>query len=275
VLRTLRTALRNPLFITGLVLALFFTTVALFGRFAAPHDPLETNIGNALAPPSAAYPLGTDDLGRCILSRVITGCGTTLGSAALVEGVIIVTGLVIGSGAGFFGGVFDRLALTVIDILLSFPSIILALVIAALLGPGLPNLMAAMMAVYWVEPARIARSVAKTLREKEFVAASRLSGSGEWRVLFLHVLPHTAPHLAVFGALHIGSVITGISSLSFIGLGVRPPAPEWGAILNEARSYMQVNPLALLLTVTGIILSIGCFQLIGEALRDALNPRRL
>jgi peptide/nickel transport system permease protein len=268
-----RKLLHSPLFTAGAVLALCFMLLALLGSRIAPHDPLKADIHSALAPPSPEYPLGTDDVGRCILSRIIVGCGTTLGAAALVEFLILLAGTIIGSSAGFLGGALDSAIGTVIDILLSFPSIILALAAASLLGPGLPNLMIAMIAVYWVEPARIARSLARTLREKEFIAASRLSGSGEGRILFLHILPHVLPHLVVFGALNIGSIIMGISSLSFIGLGARPPAPEWGAILSEGRSYMQANPRPLLVTITGIALSTACFQFIGEALRDALNPR--
>lgn len=265
--------LHNPLFVAGSALAFFFILAALVGPFLAPHDPAETNIRAVLAPPDKAYPLGTDDLGRCILSRIIAGCRTTLGAALLVEALILLVGTAAGCGAGFLGGGIDGAVVTLIDILLSFPSIILALVIAALLGPGLTNLMIAMAAVYWVEPARIARSVARTLREKEFVTAARASGSGNRRILVLHILPHVLPHILVFGALNIGSIITGISSLSFIGLGARPPAPEWGAILTEGRAYMQINPLTLIVTITGIVLSIACFQLLGEALRDALNPR--
>ncbi|MDR2484238.1 MAG: ABC transporter permease subunit [Treponema sp.] len=265
--------LHSSLFIAAAALAFFFLLAALLGPFLAPHNPVETNIYAVLAPPGGDYPLGTDDLGRCILSRIIYGCRTTLGAALLVEALILVIGTAAGCCAGFLGGVLDGVVVTVIDILLSFPSIILALVIAALLGPGLTNLMIAMTAVYWVEPARIARSVARSLREKEFVTAARASGSGKRRILMLHILPHVLPPILVFGALNTGWIITGISSLSFIGLGVQPPVPEWGAILTEGRAYMQINPLTLMVTILGIVLSIACFQLLGEALRDALNPR--
>jgi peptide/nickel transport system permease protein len=265
--------LHNSLFIAGSFIAVCFLLLVLFSPVLLPNDPLKTDIWNILAPPGKEYPLGTDDLGRCILSRFIAGCRTTLGSALIVETLILLIGTLIGIIAGYSGGVADGIIVTVIDILLAFPSIILALVIASLLGPGLKNLMIAMILVYWVEPARIARSMARTLREKEFIIASRAIGSSNLKIMLLHILPHVLPNMLIFAALNIASIIIGISSMSFIGLGVKPPAPEWGAILTEARAYMQINPLMLILTIAGIILSIACFQFIGESLRDALNPR--
>jgi ABC-type dipeptide/oligopeptide/nickel transport system permease subunit len=265
--------LYNPLFIIGSVIAVGFMLIILFSPVLTPHNPLETDILNTLAPPSDKYPFGTDDLGRCILSRFIAGCRTTLGSALIVETAILLLGIIIGSIAGYFGGIADSITVIAIDILLAFPSIILALVIASLLGAGLKNLMIAMILVYWVEPARIARSMAQTLREKEFIIASRAVGSGGFKIMLIHILPHILPNMLIFGTLNIASIIIGISSLSFIGFGVKPPYPEWGSILTEARAYMQINPLMLILTIAGIILSTACFQCIGEALRDALNPR--
>lgn len=264
----------NPLFIAGMILALFFAGVSLTGHWFIPHDPLKTDIGNTLAPPGGDYPLGTDTLGRCVFSRLVAGSRITLGAALTTEILILTIGIFAGVTAGYFGGLADAVLLTVIDILLAFPSIILALVIAGRRGAGLDNLILAFIAVYWVEPARIARSLARSAREKEFVLSSRAVGSGSFKIIRLHILPHVLPDMIIYGALNMSSIIIGISSLSFLGLGVKPPAPEWGALLSEGRSYMRENPLMILAAVGCIMLSAACFQFIGEALRDALNPRK-
>jgi peptide/nickel transport system permease protein len=270
----LRKLLANPLFIAGAILVLFFAVLSLGGHWFIPHDPLKTDIWKVLAPPGGDYPLGTDTLGRCIFSRLIAGSRITLGAALTAEFFILTIGVLAGTIAGYFGGIVDALLLTVIDILLAFPSIILALVIAGLLGAGLNNLVLAFIAVDWVEPARIARSLARVVREKEFVVSSRAAGSGAFKIIRLHVLPHVLPDMIIYGTLNMASIIIGISSMSFIGLGVKPPAPEWGALLSEGRSYMRENPLMILAAIGCIMLSAACFQFIGEALRDALNPRK-
>jgi peptide/nickel transport system permease protein len=266
--------LGNPLFVTGSFLALFFVMLSLTGQWFIPHDPLKTDIWNVLAPPGGGYPLGTDNLGRCIFSRLVAGTRLTLGMALIVEALILVIGILAGMAAGYFGGIVDGILLTVIDILLAFPSIILALVIAGLLGAGLTNLVIAFVSVYWVEPARMARNISRSVREKDFILSARASGSGALKIIRLHVLPHIFPNMLIYGTLNISSIIIGISSMSFIGLGVKPPAPEWGALLSEGRAYMRENPLTILSAVGCIMLSAACFQLLGEALRDALNPRK-
>jgi peptide/nickel transport system permease protein len=266
--------LGNPLFVTGSFLALFFVVLSLTGPWFIPHDPLKTDIWNVLAPPGGDYPLGTDNLGRCIFSRLITGTRLTLGTAFIVEAFILTIGILTGMVTGYFGGIVDEILLTVIDILLAFPGIILALVIAGLLGAGLTNLVIAFVSVYWVESARVARNISRSVREKDFILSARASGSGALKIIRLHILPHVFPNMLIHGTLNISSIIIGVSSLSFIGLGVKPPAPEWGALLSEGRAYMRENPLMIVSAVGCIMLSAACFQLLGEALRDALNPRK-
>lgn len=265
---------RNPLFIAGGIFALFFVVLSLAGQWLVPNDPVKTDIWNTLAPPGGDYPLGTDNLGRCILSRLIAGSRITLGTALVIEALVLMTGILTGTAAGYFGGIADEILLIVIDILLAFPSIILALVIAGLLGAGLANLVIAFVSVYWVESARVARNIARSVREKDFILSARASGSGAFKIIRLHILPHVFPNMLIYGTLNISSVIIGISSMSFLGLGVRPPAPEWGALLSEGRAYMRENPLMVLSAVGCIMLSAACFQFLGEALRDALNPRK-
>jgi peptide/nickel transport system permease protein len=266
--------LGNPLFVAGSLLAVFFVMLSLAGRWLIPHDPLKTDIWNVLAPPGGDYPLGTDDLGRCIFSRLIAGSRLTLGTALAVEALILAIGSPAGMAAGYFGGIVDEILLTVIDVLLAFPSIILALVIAGLLGAGLSNLVIAFVSVYWVESARIARNISRSVREKDFILSARASGSGAFKIIRLHILPHVFPNMLIYGTLNISSIIIAVSSMSFIGLGVKPPAPEWGALLSEGRAYMRENPLMILSAIGCIMLSAACFQLLGEALRDALNPRK-
>jgi ABC-type dipeptide/oligopeptide/nickel transport system permease subunit len=268
-----RKALRNPLFATGFIISLLLSAVALFGGVFAPNDPLSVDFNNTLAPPDGTFPLGTDNLGRCVLSRLLCGAGATLGSALIVESFTLTFGLLIGLIAGYFGKAADGVALIVIDTLLAFPSIILALVIAGMLGAGLFNLILAMCAVYWVGHARMARSLTRSVRGQTFVLAAKASGSGNFGIIFRKILPHILPQMIVYSALNASSVIIGISSLSFIGLGVRPPTPEWGASLNEARAYMGSNPQMLIATIVCVLLAVAGFQLISEGLRDVLSVR--
>jgi peptide/nickel transport system permease protein len=264
----------HPLFIAGAVLALLFLLIALFGGRIMPQDPLKTDLSRILISPGRGCPLGTDNLGRCVLSRLIAGCRITLGAALVTETAIFSIGLCLGIVAGYFGGLLDRVLLVLIDTLLAFPSLILALVIAGILGQGLGNLIFAMSAVYWVEYARLARSMTRTIREKTFVLAAIASGSSSGGIILRHILPHVLPGMLVYATLGISHIIIGISSLSFIGLGVRPPFPEWGAMITEARDYMMERPLPLGATAGCIIGSVACFQFLGEAFQDFLNPRQ-
>lgn len=271
--------MRSPLFLTGLALAAVLLFIALFGRFLAPNDPLATDVANILAPPGAAYPLGTDDLGRCVLSRLLAGASATLGSALVVETVIFAVGLTVGTLAGYFGTgragrAADAAVTGVIDILLAFPSIILALVVAGLMGRGLSNLMLAMCAVYWVEHARVARSLARSLRQRDFVRASVAAGSRPLYIITRRVLPHMLPEMLVFAALNMSQVLLGISAMSFIGLGAVPPAPEWGMMVSEARAYMHTNPAMLVGCIVCLLASVACFQCMAEGARDGLSVRK-
>jgi peptide/nickel transport system permease protein len=247
---------------------------AFTAPFFTPHDPLTVSLKNTLYSPSAEYPLGTDELGRCILSRLMAGSRTTLGTAFVVELVILSFGIFAGIYAGFFGGIFDAVVVSIIDIFLAFPSIILALVISGVLGAGLHNLMIAMIFVYWVEHARIARSIVRSLREREFVLSARAMGCTNTRILLRHILPEVIPAMLIFSTLHITHILIAVSSLSFLGLGAKPPAPEWGTLLAEQRSYMRENPAAFIAVLFCLTLSAACFQFTAEKFRDKQNPHR-
>ncbi|GMO35817.1 MAG: dipeptide/oligopeptide/nickel ABC transporter permease/ATP-binding protein [Termitinemataceae bacterium] len=262
--------LHEKLFIFGIIIAIIFLAIVILSPLISPHDPYKTDITKSLRSPSFEYPLGNDEQGRCILSRLIYGTRTTITAALSIEIFILVIGSIAGIAAGYFGGIIDVIVLTLIDVLLSFPSFILALVIAGILGFGISALMIAMIAVYWVEPARIARSLCRTLREKDFILGERALGASDLRIIFYHIAPNLVPSMLVYGALNMSSVIISVSSMSFLGLGVRPPIPEWGNMLTTGRFE---NPLMIIAVIVCIIAVSAAFQMIGESARDVLNPR--
>ncbi|GMO32967.1 MAG: dipeptide/oligopeptide/nickel ABC transporter permease/ATP-binding protein [Termitinemataceae bacterium] len=262
--------LHEKLFIFGSIIAIIFLAIAILSPLISPHDPYKTDITKSLRSPSFEHPLGNDEQGRCILSRLIYGTRTTITTALSIEVFILVLGSIAGIAAGYFGGIIDVIVLTLIDVLLSFPSFILALVIAGILGFGISALMIAMIAVYWVEPARIARSLCRTLREKDFILGERALGASDLRIIFYHIAPNLMPSMLVYGALNMSSVIISVSSMSFLGLGVRPPVPEWGNMLTTGRFE---NPLMIIAVIVCIIAVSAAFQMIGESARDGASPR--
>jgi peptide/nickel transport system permease protein len=267
--------MRNKgLFVRIIMVFAFFLLLSVLGPLFAPHDPYKTNIENILAPPDGVYPLGTDNLGRCVFSRLLTGAGVTLGAAFVVEACVLVIGLFFGVLAGYKGGLIDALVVGLMDILLSFPGIILVMVIAGILGQGLFNVIAAFSLVWWVEDARIARSITRSLREKEFVIAAQVAGSSEVKIIFLHILPFVLSQLLVRASLNVSSLIISISSMSFIGIGVRPPLPEWGSLLSEGRVYMRENSTMMISTIVCIMFSSACFLWLGEFAREKLDPKK-
>jgi len=214
--------------------------------------------------PSHEYPLGTDSIGRCLASRLIIGIRTTLGAALLTGAITFIIGLVIGVAAGMSPAGIDAIFLIVIDAALAFPTLILALVIAGFLGGGLKNLIVGMSLTYWVEQARFARSVTRALIKKDFIRASRVAGASSFAIALRHIVPGILPKMLTIASLNMSGLIIGISSMSFIGLGVRPPLPELGALLLESRSFMQANPLFFTLLVLVLALLTASFQLLAE-----------
>jgi len=260
----------NVLALSLVGLAIF---LALFGELAAPYPPLEMDLTNRLAPPSPHHLFGTDDFGRDLLSRVIAGTRISLQSALLVLSIASAIGFLVGSLAGFLGGWVDEILMRVTDLFLAFPALVLAVAIAATLGPGLTNTMIALTTVYWPWYARLVRSQVLSLREREFILAAVCLGSSTPGLILRHVLPNVQPILITQITLDVGYVILSTAGLSFLGLGAQPPAPEWGATILASRSFMRESwwfptfpGLALVLTVLG-------FNLLGDGLRDYLDPR--
>ena len=265
--RTLRgksSLLRNG----SLLILLSYICMAIFAGALSPHDPLQVDVANRLQPASAEFLLGTDSLGRCVLSRLLHGARNSLLSAAVVLLTTVSVGTVVGLFAGFFGGRCDYLVQRLLEGVMAFPGLILALAIAGVLGPGLENAVLALCLVHWVGYARIVRNMTLSLRERTYVQASRIAGASSLDLLRRHILPEVAPAVLVVATLDYGRIIISIAGLSFLGLGAQPPEPEWGAMLSEGKAYMQVAPQLILwpgAMIAGIVLAL---QLLSETWRQ-------
>ncbi len=264
---------KDKLALVGLIIAILVILVGVFAPYLMPNDPVKVSLDQRLAPPSAAYPLGTDHLGRCLLSRLIFGTRVSLSTAAIALFLIMLISIPVGTIAGYMGGWVDNLLMRLVDILLAFPSLILALVIAGMLGPGLLNVMLAVSSVWWVGYARVIRSLVLSVKEKEYIMAARACGTPEWAIMIRHILPNVLSPVIVLATLDVGKLILSISGLSFLGLGAQPPTPEWGSMLNDGRSYMQVAPQLMVYPGLAIMIVVLAFNLLGDGLRDALDPR--
>ena len=252
--------------------------IALIGIFApviAPNDPYETNIINKFASYSVQYPLGTDQLGRCVLSRMIFGIRPTLGLAALTMAGTIGIGAVLGIIAGYFRGIAEEIIMRIVDVMLSFPSQIMVFAVVALLGVSVQNVIIANVFIKWAWYARMIRTGVMQYRDRNFVQFSRCVGMPERFILFRHLLPSITSDLAVLASLDIGWAIINISTLSFLGLGVQAPTPEWGAMLNEAKEVLTRNPTQMLAPGIAIVALVCCFNLLGDAMRDVLDPKEV
>ena len=257
----------------GAALILFLALIAVFAPYIAPHDPIEINLKERLLAPNMEYPLGTDNLGRCMLSRIIYGARISLQIGIIVVGITSVIGITLGMIAGYYGGVLDELIMRGVDILLVFPGIILALVIAGILGPGLFNVMLALAIVGWTGYARVVRGVVLSVKEKEYVESARALGVGDWYIITRHILPSCVAPIIVIATLGMAYVILAAAALSFLGLGAQPPTPEWGSMLNNGKNFMRTAPHLTIFPGLAIMITILAFNFIGDGLRDALDPR--
>lgn len=271
--RAIRTFVKNRPAVVGLVLIILITLVAIFAPFIAPHDPLDQSVRDRLAPPSWDYPLGRDDKGRDILSRVIFG--TRIALAVGVFSVVLggVLGTLIGVAAGYFGGKVETILMRITDILLAFPDLITGLLVLAVLGPGLEKMILAIGITIAPRFARIAYGPTLAIKEKEFVDAARALGATSSRMLRLHVLPNISGDLMVFASLWTASAIRLEASLSFVGLGVQPPTPTWGQMIREGTLYLSDRPLYSLGPGLALLVTVLAFNLIGDGFRDVLDPK--
>ena len=271
--RAIRTFVNNRPAVVGLVLIILITLVAIFAPFVAPHDPLDQSVRDRLAPPSWDYPLGRDDKGRDILSRVIFGTRIALivGVFSVILGGVL--GTLIGVAAGYFGGKVETILMRVTDILLAFPDLITGLLVLAVLGPGLEKMILAIGLTIAPRFARIAYGPTLAIKEKEFIDAATALGATSGRVLRLHVLPNISGDLLVFASLWTASAIRLEASLSFVGLGVQPPTPTWGQMIREGTLYLADRPLYSLGPGLALLITVLAFNLIGDGFRDVLDPK--
>jgi peptide/nickel transport system permease protein len=257
----------------GLGLVVVFAFIAVAAPLLVPNDPTLPHPGQSLAGASRQFPLGTDNLGRCVLSRLIYGSRLSLGTAAVATALIMSIGVTLGIVSGYYGGFIDSLLMRIVDLLLAFPSLVVALAIAGILGPGMVNAMVGLVSVWWVGYARVVRGVALSVRERPYIEAVRTVGATNGRILRHHMLPNVVPPIIVLATLEMGQLILAIAGLNFLGLGAQPPTPEWGAMLNEGRPFLQTSPQLMIFPGLAISLVVLGFNLLGDGLRDMLDPR--
>jgi peptide/nickel transport system permease protein len=257
-----------------LALSLLLILVAIAAPWLAPHDPTAINLPQRLEPPSAAHWLGTDELGRDVLSRVLYGARISVTVGVTVVAGAGILGLAIGAVAGFVGGWVDLLVnVILINAFLAFPGILLAIAFAAFLGPGLDNVILALVITGWAGYARLARAQALKVKELDYVAASRTMGASPLRILARHVLPNILQPVLVQAMIGMAGAILAESTLSFLGLGVLAPTPSWGAMLNDARGHLFDAPYLVVFPAIGLMWAVMAFNLLGDAVRDWLDPR--
>ena len=272
--RALVLARRNPLAASGIVLIAIFTVFAVFAPWLAPQNPAHIELAARLNSPSAAHWFGTDELGRDIFSRIVVGSRISMLVGSCVVAASLLLGLIAGCLAGYYGGRVDRFFnVVVMNAFLSFPGILLAIAFVAFLGPGLWNLIFALSLGGWVGYARLVRAQVLATREREFVEAARALGASDWRVITRHILPNMIQPVIVQAAIGMAGAILAEATMSFLGLGVPPPVPSWGSMLNDGRAHLFDAPHVVIFPAVTVMLAVLAFNFIGDALRDYLDPR--
>lgn len=265
---------KNKIAIIGFIIIISLAFIALFAPFIAPHDPIEQNLEKRLLPPCREYPMGTDDLGRCLLSRIIYGARVSLQLSVIVVGIITVIGVTLGLISGYYGGIVDEIIMRLVDVVLAFPGIILALAVAGALGPGLFNVMLALAMVGWTGLARVVRGSVLSVKQKEFVESARALGCSDLHIMTRHILPNVMAPVIVLATLDMAFIILAAAGLSFLGLGAQPPTPEWGSMLNNGRAFMRTAPHLTTFPGLAIMVAVLAFNFLGDGLRDVLDPRQ-
>ena len=269
-----RAARYNVLATAGVVMVTVFLICALFAPWIAPYDPAHIELPQRLMAPSLSHWFGTDELGRDILSRIIFGARLSMLVGGCVVAASLTLGLIFGSIAGYYGGITDRfLNVIVMNAFMSFPGILLAIAFVAFLGPGIFNLIFALSIGGWVGYARLVRAQVLAVREREFVEAARALGASDLRIIVRHILPNIIQPVIVQAAIGMAGAILAEATMSFLGLGVPPPAASWGSMLNDARSHLFDSPHLVLFPAAAVMLAVLSFNFIGDGLRDYLDPR--
>lgn len=273
-MRTLKIILRNPGATLGLVGVLAFVVVGIAAPFISPYDPNRQNLRALFRPPSRTHPFGTDQFGRDILSRVFFGARTSLVVATSAIALAMLLGTLTGVSVGYRGGWSDEVIMRMVDVLLTFPDIFLAIIVTAVVPPGLGTTILAIAVYNLPQFVRVARASALGVRENAFVEAARANGAPSAYIVLRHILPNCLAPLVVLATLRTAASILTAAGLSFLGLGVQPPTPEWGTMISEARVYIVSAPWTSLFPGIAIFLTVLSFNLLGDGINDALNPRR-
>ena len=266
---------KNKMALLGLVILCILVLLALFADVIANYDTvvIKQNLGSRLQGPSASHWLGTDEFGRDIFARLIHGARVTLKVGIIAVGISIVCGGTLGALAGYYGGKLDNIIMRIMDIFLAVPSILLAIAIVSALGPSIINLMVAISVSNIPRYARIVRASVLSIRDQEFVEAAKAIGASNARIIFRHIIPNSLAPVIVQGTLGVASAILSTAGLSFIGLGIQPPAPEWGSMLSGGRQYLRYAWWVTTFPGVAIMITILSLNLLGDGLRDALDPR--
>ncbi len=259
------------LFFLSLVAILLLVT--LFADKLAPYDPYAQDLSQSMLPPSAEHWMGTDRYGRDLFSRVLVGAQTSIFATLALVGVISVFGTIVGTICGYYGGVVDSVVMRISDVCLAFPGLVFALAIAALLGGGVSNAVLALAVISWPKYARVARSQTLALKNSDYVAAARLSGDNSIQMILRHILPNILGPILVTAMLDIGTMMMELAGLSFLGLGAQPPTAEWGNMMSGGRSMLQTYPWIVLSPGFAIFLTVVIFNLLGDTVRDYMDPK--
>ena len=269
----MRRLLQNKLTLFGAILVFLLAVFALFAPFFSPYEPSAIDLSERLVGPSWQHPMGTDQLGRDVFCRMLYGARISLLVGFVAVGISVLIGIVLGSLAGYFGGALDAILMRFVDIMLCFPSFILILAVIAVVGPGIFTIMVVIGITSWMGVARLIRAEILSLKEQEFILAARAIGAGTLRIILRHLIPNAITPVLVSATLGVAAAILVESSLSFLGLGVQPPTPSWGNILTEGKSVLGIAWWLTLFPGFAILITVLAYNLLGEGLRDFLDPR--
>lgn len=271
-MKVIKRLLRQRTSRLALLLAGTILLAAIFAPQVAPYDPNNVMLEMKLQSPSGTHWLGTDHLGRDILSRLIYGAQVSVGTVSAIIVCILVLGFLVGCVSGYAGGKIDAFLMRLCDVFLTFPTFILAMFLIGILGTGLTNVVIAIVLTHWAWYARLIRGFVLSLKNREYILAARVSGASRVKIVLQHIVPPVFAQLVILATLDIGHMILHVSGLSFLGLGVAPPTPEWGVMINDARQFLWTNPGLIVYPGMMIFITVMSFNLLGDALRDALDP---
>lgn len=265
---------RNNLLVVGSILLLIMVIIGAFAPIIAPFDPIEVQVENRLQKPNQQNLMGTDGYGRDIFSRIVYGARFSLSLAFLVVLINLSIGVIFGTISGYYGGILDEIMMRIVDIILAFPNIIFAILMIGILGPSIPNLVIALTLLGWTNYARVTRGLVLSIKEQAFISSTKAIGGNNTYIILFHIIPNILPSLVILATLNIGHMIISVAALGFLGLGVQIPTPEWGSMLSEGKQFVFSNPHVIYFPGLAIIVSVFSLNLIGDGLRDYLDPRR-